>query len=142
MPFALTILLVVLSVVLALVWRQLQRARRADFIRSYTLPRGLFEKLRGHHPQLSQKDCQLVAQALRQFFLAYLASGCRPVSMLSRGVDDLWHEFILHTRHYEAFCRQAFGSLLHHTPAVALGGEKRSNEGLRRCWWHCYPLRG
>jgi len=119
------------------VWRQLRRARRADFIRSYTLPRGLFDKLRGHHAQLSQKDCQLVAQALRQFFLAYLAGGCRPVSMPSQVVDDLWHEFILYTRNYDDFCRQAFGSFLHHTPAVALGGEKRSNEGLRRCWWHC-----
>jgi len=137
MPVVLIVLLTVLLVLLALVWRALRRARRADFIRQYTLPQGLFEKLRARHPQLTLKDCQLVAQALRQFFLAYLAGGCRPVSMPSQVADDLWHGFILCTRHYEAFCRQAFGGFLHHTPAVAMGGEKRSNEGLRRCWWQC-----
>ena len=25
----------------------------------------------------------------------------------------------------------------HHTPAVAMGSQARSNAGLRRCWWHC-----
>jgi hypothetical protein len=137
MPVVLIVLLTVLLVLLALVWRALRRARRADFIRQYTLPQGLFEKLRARHPQLTLKDCQLVAQALRQFFLAYLAGGRQPVAMPSQVVDDLWHEFILYTRNYQAFCKQAFGDFMHHTPAVAMGGEKRSNEGLRRCWWHC-----
>ena len=137
MPVVLIVLLTLLLVLLALVWRALRRARRADFIRQYTLPQGLFEKLRARHPQLTLKDCQLVAQALRQFFLAYLAGGRQPVAMPSQVVDDLWHEFILYTRNYQAFCKQAFGAFMHHTPAVAMGGEKRSNEGLRRCWWHC-----
>jgi hypothetical protein len=137
MPVVLIFLLTAMLVVLALVWRALRRARRADFIRQYTLPQGLFEKLRARHPQLTLKDCQLVAQALRQFFLAYLAGRLRPVAMPSQVVDDLWHEFILYTRNYQVFCDQAFGAFMHHTPAVAMGGEKRSNEGLRRCWWHC-----
>jgi hypothetical protein len=136
-PVVLIFLLVVLLIVLYAVSQALKRARRGDFIRRYTLPQGLFEKLRQHHPHLSTKDCQLVAQALRQFFLAYLASGKQPVSMPSQVVDQLWHEFILHTRNYADFCRQAFGTFMHHTPAVAMGGDKRSNTGLRRCWWHC-----
>jgi hypothetical protein len=137
MPVFLIVLFTLLLLALALVWRALRQARRADFIRQYTLPQGLFEKLRKRHPQLTLKDCQLVAQALRQFFLAYLAGRLRPVAMPSQVVDDLWHEFILYTRNYQAFCNQAFGDFMHHTPAVAMGGEKRSNEGLRRCWWHC-----
>jgi hypothetical protein len=52
-------------------------------------------------------------------------------------VDDLWHEFILYTRAYEAFCGKAFGGFLHHTPAVVLSPDKRDNEGLRRVWWQC-----
>jgi hypothetical protein len=116
---------------------RLRQARRAEFIRQYLLPRGLFEQLRKQRPGLTPKDCQLVAQALRQFFLAYLAGGRRYVSMPSQVADELWHEFIIYTRHYEAFCRQAFGHFLHHTPAVTLGSAKTANAGLRRCWWQC-----
>ncbi len=137
MPIVLLLCVLLFGIALLAMWQALGKTRRADFIRSYTLPRGLFDKLRQRHPQLSQKDCQLVAQALRQYFLAYLAGGERPVSMPSQVVDDLWHEFILYTRNYQAFCRQAFGGFMHHTPAAVMGGERRSNAGLRRCWWHC-----
>jgi hypothetical protein len=56
--------------------------------------------------------------------------------MPSQVVDDLWHEFILHTRHYDQFCRRAFGRFLHHTPAVAVGSGASAHAGLRRCWWY------
>jgi hypothetical protein len=117
-------------------WRQLARA---EFIRNHTFPPGLFDKVRARRPQLDTKQLQLVAHALRQFFLAYLRSGRRNVSMPSQVADDLWHEFILYTRHYDAFCRRAFGGFLHHTPAVALSHERHQrqhNIGLRRVWWY------
>lgn len=114
---------------------RLTRLRREAWIRQSVLPRGLFDKLRQKHPQLSLKDCQLVAQGLRQFFLTHLLSGRQFVSMPSQVVDDLWHEYILYTRHYEAFCKRAFGRFLHHTPAVVLGRHSQRNAGLRRCWW-------
>jgi len=113
-------------------WRQLARA---EFIRRYTFPHGLFDKVHAKRPELDKKELQLIAHALRQFFLAYLHGGRRYVSMPSQVVDDLWHEFILYTRHYDAFCRRAFGGFLHHTPAIALGSARQSNAGLRRCWW-------
>ena len=125
----------ILGVVLLFVWMKLVQARRVEFIREFSLPRGLYDKLREKHPDLSLKDCQLVGHALRQFFLAYLKSGKQYVSMPSQVVDDLWHEFILYTRNYAQFCRRAFGGFLHHTPAAALGGKRQSNDGLRRCWW-------
>lgn len=115
-------------------WRQRQRLRREAFIRDYVLPQGLFERLRAKRPQLSLKDCQLASHALRHFFLAYLKGGRRYVSMPSQAADDLWHEFILFTRNYDAFCRRAFGGFLHHTPAVAVGGGERSDDGLQRVW--------
>ncbi len=31
-------------------------------------------------------------------------------------VDDMWHEFLLHTRDYAAFCDAAIGQFLHHEP--------------------------
>lgn len=136
MPALIVLLLILAGVALA-VGLALRKARRVEYIRGYTLPRGLFEKLRERHPQLTPKDCQLVAQGLRQFFAAYLQGGRRRVAMPSQVADDLWHEFILHTRNYAAFCDRAFGGFLHHTPAIAMGGERASNEGLRRCWWWC-----
>src|SRR5262245_926281 len=125
-----------LALVLLALWRRQVGLRREQFIRSSTLPNGLFERLRKRHPDLSLKDCQLVAHGLRQFFLAHLKSGRKFVSMPSQIADDLWHEFILFTKNYEAFCNKAFGRFLHHTPAVALSGTRESNAGLRRCWWY------
>lgn len=113
-------------------WRQLARA---EFIRNYTFPRGLFDKLHAKRPTLDTKEMQLVARALRQFFLAHLKSGRRYVSMPSQVTDDLWHEFILYTRNYETFCQRAFGRFMHHTPAVVLSSDRQNNSGLRRAWW-------
>ncbi len=98
-------------------------------------PPGLLERLHKQRPELALKDQQLVARALRQFFLVYLKSGFKHISMPSQVVDDLWHEFILYTKNYEQFCKQAFGRYMHHTPAAVLGASQRSNEGLRRTWW-------
>lgn len=111
--------------------------RRADYIRTFRWPRGLLQRLEKHHPVFERKDSALVSRGLRQFFLAYLMSGKRNVSMPSQVADDLWHEFILYTREYDAFCRRAFGGFLHHTPAVVLSEHRKGNEGLRRVWWYC-----
>lgn len=118
--------------------RQLRaKARREHYVRTMTFPPGLFQKFALRRPGLDLKQQQLVGRGLRQFFLAYLKSGCRQVAMPSQVVDDLWHEFILFTRDYQLFCQLAFGHFLHHTPAVKLGDRKPDNEGLRRVWWFC-----
>ena len=112
-------------------------ARREQFIRSYPFPKGLFDRLAKARPELAFKDIALTSHALRHFFLAYLRGGRQYVSMPSQVADDLWHEFILHTKNYEVFCRTAFGGFLHHTPAIALGSDRDGNAGLRRTWWWC-----
>lgn len=122
--------------IMATNWLTQLRDKRADFIRTYSFPAGLADRLGTHYPQLTAPDRQLVEAALRQFFLAYLKGGREFVSMPSQVADDLWHEFILYTRHYQSFCRQAFGRFLHHTPAVVLGPNRQSNTGLRRVWWY------
>ena len=125
-----------LSAVLVFVWLKLRLALRADYIRGYNFPAGLFGKLRIKYPVLTHKDCQLVSHALRHYFLAHLKSGYKFVSMPSQVADELWHEFILYTKEYARFCDKAFGHFMHHTPAVVLSPSKESNEGLRRCWWY------
>lgn len=129
------VIAVATSSALVALWMRWQKAARAEYIRTHVFPKGLFEKLRQKRPELTLKDCQLVAHALRQYFLTYLKSGYGYVSMPSQVVDDLWHELILHTRHYERFCQRAFGRFLHHSPAATLGSRQQSNAGLRRCWW-------
>lgn len=137
MSLALVVAVLVPNVIAVALWQRQLALRREAHIRSFELPRGLFDRLLKRHPTLTPKDCQLVAHALRQFFLTHLKSGRRNVSMPSQVVDDLWHEFILYTKHYQAFCRRAFGRFMHHTPAVALsGGARTANAGLRRCFWY------
>ncbi|MBI3774127.1 MAG: hypothetical protein HY273_00995 [Gammaproteobacteria bacterium] len=126
----------VLGIALVSIWLKLRFAARAEFIRTHTLPLGLFDKLRNKYPSLTLKDCQLVAHALRHYFLAHLKSGHKFVAMPSQVVDELWHEFILHTKHYAFFCNKAFGKFMHHTPAVVLSSSAQTNVGLRRCWWY------
>ena len=136
---ALLLLVIVVGTVSMVIWLTLRETRRQvareAFIRHGALPLGLFERLRQKHPHLTLKDCQLIASGLRQFFLVYFQSGCKFVAMPSQVVDDLWHEFILYTREYDAFCQHAFGHFLHHTPSAVLSQNQNSNEGLRRCWW-------
>lgn len=136
MPVFLSLLVVGSSLVSFVFWLRYQRSQRADFIRTYMFPPGLLDKLAQRRQDLQLKDRQLVARALRQYFLVYLKSGLKPVAMPSQLVDDLWHEFILYTRHYQQFCKQAFGQYMHHTPAAVLSENRRSNDALRRTWWY------
>ncbi len=132
---------VALLVVGVMLWKALdawERSARRQFVREATLPRYLLTKLRVAHPQLEQRDAELVLRGLRQFFMAYLRSGRQFVSMPSLIVDHAWHEFILHTEAYQRWCEAAFGGMLHHSPAAALGPDPRRNDGLRRAWyWAC-----
>jgi len=135
--FLLLLAVAVLAVTVVMLWRRNRRLERERFIRDYAWPKGLLDRLAKRRPELSLKDRVLVTRGLKQFFLAHLRSGRRFVSMPSQVADDLWHEFILYTKGYDAFCRRAFGRFLHHTPAVVLGEELQNNEGLRRCWYWC-----
>lgn len=134
MSIAITAVCLSLAGLSGVLWTRQLRSRREAYIREFILPKGLFEKLCEKHPHLSTKDCQIVAQGLRQFFLGHLKSGRKYVSMPSQVADDLWHEFILYTKNYQEFCQQAFGRFLHHTPAVVLSKGQQGNAGIRRCW--------
>ncbi len=123
MPVIVSISILLFIAIAIFIWRKLRAASRADYIRTFSLPLGLFDKLRKRRPELTAKDCQLVGNALRQFFMTYLKSGHKFVAMPSQVVDELWHEFILHTKTYDRFCQQAFGRFLHHTPAVVISGD-------------------
>lgn len=129
---------VFLGLVLFVALRAWETSLRRQFIRESMFPRFLGAKLRAQFPQLSVRDVELVLHGLRQFFMAHLRSQRQFVAMPSAVVDAAWHEFILHTRAYEAWCNAAFGKIMHHTPAEVLGRDPKRNDGLRRTWyWAC-----
>jgi len=136
-PFA-----IVFSMIALVAWGVRQKIVRMRHVREAPLPPGIFDKLRHRRPDIDPKQFPFVERALRDFFAAYLRSGFKPVSMPSQAADELWHEFILYTRHYQAFCDKAFGRFLHHTPAVVLSKAYDRNVGLRRVWWHTCKLEG
>ena len=133
--FFIVITLLVFVWIIVKKYRAVVAKKRDAHIRLFTLPAGLLLKLIKKHPTLTLADAQLVDKAMRQFFMTYHLSNHRFVAMPSEVVDDLWHEFILYTRTYELFCKQAFGRFFHHSPAVVLDQYQQSSEGLRRTWW-------
>ncbi|MGQ0709473.1 MAG: glycine-rich domain-containing protein [Rhodoferax sp.] len=133
---------IVLSLVLLAALLAWEHSLRRQFIRESLLPRYLGAKLCAQYPQLTARDAELVLRGLRQFFLSYSRSRHKFVGMPSKVVDAAWHEFILHTRAYAAWCDAAFGGLLHHTPAEVLGRDAKRNDGLRRTWYWCCKEEG
>jgi hypothetical protein len=103
-------------VVLIVVWSRVRARRRLAFIEGYAFPAPLQSKLREHHPQLTHLQADLAIEALREWFAACHHAKGRMIAMPSRVADDAWHEFILMTRLYHAFCNEAFGRYLHHSP--------------------------
>jgi hypothetical protein len=104
--------------------RRIAREKRAPFITSYRFPTELTRRFREKHPQLTLDQSARVFEGLRQYFLACLAAQTGGIAnqcgMPSKAVDDAWHEFIVMTRDYDAFCQGAFGKYLHHTPKLQM----------------------
>jgi hypothetical protein len=61
---------------------------------------------------------ELVETGLRQWLRCCAAALAdeQVIGMSSRAVDEAWHGLILCTMRYEAFCAEAYGKFMHHTP--------------------------
>jgi hypothetical protein len=59
-----------------------------------------------------------VRSALLEFkrFMALVALGIKPLAMIGPRVDEVWHQFILFTKQYRAFCAQTLGRFVNHQP--------------------------
>ncbi|HEU4459343.1 MAG TPA: hypothetical protein VFR90_09500 [Methylibium sp.] len=119
-------------------WRRSARIRAID---ATPFPRYLRAAVRKSYPALSDRQLADIERGLRQFFHCHRRAKAF-VSMPSQAVDAMWHAFILDTRAYERFCRNAFGHFLHHSPAETLGRDAQRNDGLRRTWYHACRLEG
>ena len=127
-----------MGLVLVAALKAWEQSLRRQFVRDAEFPPFLAAKILEAHPGLHARDAELVLRGLRQFFMAHLRSGRKFVGMPSKVVDSAWHAYILHTQGYALWCERAFGRMLHHTPAEAMGNSTRRNDGLRRTWyWAC-----
>ncbi|PUA29669.1 MAG: hypothetical protein B0W54_03610 [Cellvibrio sp. 79] len=109
-------------------------SQREKFINRYVFPVFLTQKLQQQYPQLTHEQTGLVIKGLRQYFLMCCKAEKKLVAMPSQVVDELWHQFILHTRAYQVFCRKGLGRFLHHTPAEAMKGKKDASDSIKRAW--------
>lgn len=133
-----TLPLLVLALLVGLVawraWRHWQYRWRLRYLTAFECPGWMLKGLRQTYPHLGPQDLMEVQNGLRQFLRICLQARGRQVAMPSQVVDALWHALILDTRRYQHLCRQAFGHVLHHTPAQAMSTQARRNEPLRRAW--------
>jgi len=109
--------IVTLIVILALRRRAVDR--RVAFVRQYSFPYYILEKIKSQYPTIPASHFDLVAAALRQYFLIAHSARNKVVPMPSKVVDALRHEFILDTREYTRFCAGAFGCFFNHTPTAS-----------------------
>lgn len=108
--------------------RRLRHRRRRAFIESYAFPLALRQQLREKLESDEQVDVAL--EGLREWYLACLEAPGEMLGMPSRVVDLAWHEMILMTRIYHAFCERAFGHYLHHSPEAVM--DEPLEDGLAR----------
>lgn len=93
---------------------RLRRTARRHFITDYEYAPDFVKKLQD---ELGDRATALRAlEGLDAWFIACLYAEGRMIGMPSKVVDVAWHEFILRTREYTAFCQRAFGAYLHHAP--------------------------
>jgi len=108
-------------------------SRRLAYIEAYSFRPELAEKLVKYYPHLTQDEIEQALGGLRTYFLLRLRHRCR-IAMPSRVVDALWHEFILCTVDYQAFCQAAFGKFLHHVPFSAGASQNAAEASLQNIW--------
>jgi hypothetical protein len=63
------------------------------------------------------------AETARRWFdemLVFLDMAAESDELLSppKPVDKAWHAFLLHTRDYEAYCKERYGRVIHHQPTA------------------------
>lgn len=122
------------AILLLVIWRRWQQRHREEAIDAFPYAGFLDQRLATRRPELSAAQRTEVLAGLQDYFHICRTAGRRMVSMPSQAVDDAWHEFILFTRHYQKFCRLAFGRFLHHTPAEAMRSPTDASDGIKLAW--------
>lgn len=108
--------------------------QRKRYIDDYIFPSSIRDKVLQTYPHLTTEQGAHVIHCLREYFHLCNMAQNSTVSMPSQAVDVAWHEFILFTKLYERFCKHAFTTFLHHTPAEAMKSPTLAQEGIKTAW--------
>lgn len=135
-------LFLLLVVAVIVIYRKGRYQARQQFLDQYQIPDAVVDRFRLKHPELNGAQETLVRDGLKQYFQICQRARGRFVAMPSQVVDDMWHDFILFTRHYRNFCDKAFGRFLHHTPVEAMPSPYLATAGIRRTWFHACHIEG
>ncbi|TSD83055.1 hypothetical protein FFK22_039720 [Mycobacterium sp. KBS0706] len=74
----------------------------------------VFERL-VHSGEIEESEAPILEEEFKKFI--YLVSVSeKPIAMIGPKPDEVWHQFILFTRQYEAFCEHTVGFFIDHTP--------------------------
>lgn len=93
---------------LASMARELESAFQAQFVPQ--LKRRVLDK----YPRMTEAEYDWKVLELKRYLL--MNAVMRGVPMFSHEVDDIWHEMLMFTREYEAFCNSWYGRIVHHAP--------------------------
>jgi len=99
---------------------EVKTTKKVAEIKKFRFSSALKSKLRNKYSNLSDGQIELVFQGLQDYFVICCLANGGMVAMPSRIVDEAWHEFMLFSRDYAAFCNKVFGHFLHHNPVDKL----------------------
>lgn len=102
------------------IFRSRLSGRRLAIIDEYQFPGSVRQRFALQRDDLGSDDIRLVEGGTRQWFRLAARHPKARLAMPSVIVDDLWHEFVLHTREYAEFCEAGLGRFLHHVPESAM----------------------
>ena len=74
------------------------------------------EKVRADHPENSGERMKLIETEYKRWLILKKLHPASPFMMLSKEVDELWHQHILFTKEYRKETAKFFGDYLDHVP--------------------------
>lgn len=97
-------------------------------IDNYPVPDLLIPRLERVYDYSHEDAKNLVKEAKRMLYLDVVSG--EPINP-SIKVDDAWHEMLMFTEFYQAFC-EYIGKFIHHKPSPPGSGKKLSASGTNR----------
>lgn len=85
-------------------------------MKNFNFPPKVAKKLKEKYSKASSRDIKIAFSGAILYFTLCKKYKDNNIPMPSVVVDDIWHEFILHTKDYEKFCEKYLGFFLHHIP--------------------------
>lgn len=90
---------------------------KAD-VMEYDFPSNVITRFEQDNPEFSASDVEMIKVAFLEYIAVIIDSPGVEMEMPSKALDKFWHNFILFTKDYHAFCDQYVGSYIHHSPHV------------------------